>query len=86
MNWACRDCEKIIIGHKPEHCLECHETFTRTKAGDKHRTGRHGVTEGPDRRRCLTPAELAAKGMTQNSKGYWTTGETLKNASESFHR
>nr|DAN86033.1 MAG TPA: hypothetical protein [Caudoviricetes sp.] len=28
----------------------------------------------------------SSKGMTQNSKGYWTTGETFENASESFHR
>lgn len=39
MNWTCRDCEKIIIGHKLEHCSECHETFTCTRAGDLHRAG-----------------------------------------------
>lgn len=27
MDWTCRDCEKIIVGYKPEHCPECHETF-----------------------------------------------------------
>lgn len=39
-----------------------------------HRVGRHGVTEGPDRRRCLTPAEMEAKGMTQSRAGVWGTG------------
>lgn len=86
MTWTRRTCGKTITNRKAEHCPECHETFTRTKAGDKPRTGRHGVAEGPDRRRCMTTAELSAKGMTQNSKGYWTTGETFENASESFHR
>lgn len=71
MNWTCRDREKIIIGHKPEHCPECHETFGGTRAGDLHRVGRHGVASGPDRRRCLTPAELESKGLIQNLNGYW---------------
>lgn len=71
MNWTCRDCEKIIIGHKPEHCPACHETFGGNRAGDLHHVGRHGVALGPDRRRCLTPAELESKGLIQNSNGYW---------------
>lgn len=71
MTWTCRTCEKSIVGHKPEHCPECHETFGGTRAGDLHRAGQHGVTSGPDRRRCLTPAQLEAKGLVQNSKGYW---------------
>lgn len=86
MNWTCRDCEKIIIGHKPEHCPVCHETFTGTKPGDMHRVGRHGVASGPDRRRCLTPAELESKGMTTNRNGYWTTGNKFVDARESFPR
>lgn len=75
MTWTCRDCKKTITGHKAEHCPECHETSTRTKAGDKHRVGQPGVSEGPDRRRCLTPDEMRAKGMKSNKQGYWTTGE-----------
>lgn len=66
MTWTCRDCEKNIIGHKPEHCAECHETFGGTRAGDMHRAGTHGVG-----RHCLTPDQMRAKGLTQNSKGYW---------------
>lgn len=68
MTWTCRDCKKIIVGHKPEHCPECHETFTCTPAGDMHRAGRHGVV-----RHCLDPAQMEAKGMVQNQKGYWMT-------------
>lgn len=66
MNWTCRDCKKIIIGHKPEHCPECHETFGGTYTGDLHRVGQHGVN-----RHCLTPAQMEAKGLVQNSRGYW---------------
>nr|DAR86465.1 MAG TPA: alpha-aminoadipate carrier protein [Caudoviricetes sp.] len=74
MTWACRTCKKNITLSNYEHCPECHETFGGTRAGDMHRTGRHGVTEGPDRRRCLTPAEMKAKGMTQARAGVWGTG------------
>ena len=33
MTWTCRTCEKTIVGYKPEHCPECHETFGGTRAG-----------------------------------------------------
>jgi len=71
VTWTCRDCEKIIIGHKPEHCPECHETFGGTHTGDLHRGGQHGVAVGPNRRRFLTPDQMRAKSLVQNSKGYW---------------
>lgn len=73
MTWTCRDCKKNITRSNYEHCPECHETFGGTTAGDMHHTGRHGVTSGPDRRRCLTPAGVSAKGMTQ-LEGVWGTG------------
>lgn len=56
-----------------EHCAGCHETFTGTSAGDKHRVGDHSVSFGPDRRRCLTVAEMLAKGMARNKRGHWMT-------------
>ena len=86
MTWTCRTCNAILNGLKAEHCAACHETFTGTRPGDMHRVGRHGVTEGPDRRRCLTPDEMRAKGMTQDKRGYWTTGDTFGDAAESFRR
>ena len=75
MTWTCRDCKKNITRSNYEHCPECHETFGGTTAGDMHRTGRHRVTEGPDRRRCLTPAEMSARGMPQR-EGVWGTGRS----------
>lgn len=77
MTWTCRTCEKTIANRKAEHCPVCHETFTGTRAGDTHRTGRHGVTEGPDRRRCLTPAEMSAKGMRITKEGHWDSGRVF---------
>ena len=74
MTWVCRTCKKNITKRSYEHCPVCHETFGGTRAGDMHRVGRHGVTEGPDHRRCLTPTEMEAKGMTQARAGIWGTG------------
>lgn len=59
-----------------EHCAACHQTFTGTSSGDRHRTGDHAISLGPKRRRCLTPEEMRAKGMTQNARGQWTNGGT----------
>ena len=59
-----------------EHCVECHQTFSGTTAGDKHRTGKHHLSTGPDRRRCLSTDEMAEKGMTQNARGVWGSGGT----------
>lgn len=67
---------KTITGHKTQHCTVCHQTFTGPSSGDKHRTGKHGVTCGPDRRRCLTVDEMTARGMKRNGHGYWTLGGT----------
>lgn len=83
MNWTCRTCEKTIAGYRAEHCPECHETFTGATSGDIHRVGRHGVTDGADRRRCLTVVEMEARGMGQTKLVYWTSGNTPRFASES---
>lgn len=58
---------------KQEHCVApgCHQTFSGTTAGDMHRVGKHHVSTGPDRRRCMTEAEMLARGMTRNSFGIW---------------
>lgn len=55
---TCPRCAKSWRGLKAEHCTVCHETFTGTSAADAHRVGRHGVTEGTDRRRCLPVDEV----------------------------
>lgn len=72
---TCNRCGTQYGGQRTEHCMACHQTFTNTGSGDKHRVGEHGVTEGPDRRRCLTPDEMREKGMRQNQHSYWTRGD-----------
>lgn len=64
----CPDCPATWMGRKLEHCASCHETFTSTVAGDRHRVGLHGVSEGPERRRCADPAE---RGLVRNARGHW---------------
>ena len=69
-------------------CSSCHETFTCVSAFDRHRVGSFGVpiyavsqsgksrrviSHTPHERRCLTEAEMLAKGMARNDKGWWMT-------------
>jgi hypothetical protein len=70
---TCLRCGHAWTGLKPEHCTACHQTFGGTTAGDLHRVGQHGVTEGPDRRRCLNAQEMLAKGLVLNDRGLWAT-------------
>lgn len=50
-------------GTKLEHCTVCHRTFSSTRNGDRHRTGKHHLSVGPDRRRCMTDEECAKAGL-----------------------
>jgi len=52
-------------------CRGCNTYFKSTAAFDKHRVGKHGVYEGPLRRRCLTPVEMVEKGMVLREDGFW---------------
>lgn len=72
---TCGKCGATWTGLRIEHCTQCHQTFTGSTAGDMHRTGDHAISEGPDRRRCLTVQEMAEKGMAPNERGVWTTGK-----------
>ncbi|WP_428844217.1 hypothetical protein [Brevibacterium celere] len=53
----CAECGKSWGGRKPEHCTVCHETFSGTTAGDRHRRGEYpnrscstdGLVHNPDR-------------------------------------
>lgn len=76
MATTCSTCSATWTGLRIEHCPSCCQTFTGATAGDMHRVGDHGTWEGPDRRRCLTPAEMTEKGMAQNDRGQWTTGKS----------
>lgn len=65
-----------------EHCGACHQTFSGTTAGDRHRVGKHHIFTGPQRRRCLTVEEMQKIGMRQNARGIWTLGGTSPWAAE----
>lgn len=52
-------------------CAFCELSFTSTSAFDAHRAGPIGT------RRCLTLAELQAKGWRQNGKGWWTPADAM---------
>ena len=49
-------------------CQSCKEYFNSNTAFDKHRTGDHGHS-----RRCRTPEEMIALGMSKNNAGFWIT-------------
>jgi hypothetical protein len=49
-------------------CQSCKEYFNSNTAFDKHRTGEHGF-----KRRCRTPEEMTALGMSKNNAGFWIT-------------
>lgn len=69
----CR-CGATWTGKRVEHCTECHQSFTGTASGDKHRVGKHDVFTGPQRRRCLSVEEMETKGMKRNKHGHWGSG------------
>jgi hypothetical protein len=54
-----------LSGQRSE-CTTCGLLFTSTCSFDKHRVGRYGAG-----RRCLTAAELTAKGWSPNQGGFW---------------
>lgn len=76
MSEAICKCGARWTGLRIEHCPECHETFTGTTAGDRHRTGDHAVSVGPNRRRCRNVVEMLGLGMVKNARGQWTNGGT----------
>ena len=49
-------------------CSACGERFNATSTFDAHRIG------GYEARRCLTCAEMTARGWLRNSAGFWITG------------
>ena len=48
-------------------CPTCGEYFNSTGMFDRHRVGRYLPME----RRCLTVAEMEARGYVQNAGGFW---------------
>jgi len=49
-------------------CPACRDFFNSTSTFDRHRTG-HYANENS--RRCLTAAELTARGWSRNALGFW---------------
>ena len=48
-------------------CGGCQKTFSTVEAFDLHRTGSFSKRT----RHCLSEEDMQAKGMTQNTKGWW---------------
>lgn len=57
--------DKVLRGDRNQ-CQGCKRYFNSTHAFDKHRTGDHGKD-----RRCMTEAEMLAKGMVLGDDGFW---------------
>ena len=51
-------CSAEWSGLRVEHCTGCHETFTGTEAGDRHRVVERVDGAGSEIRRCLTVEEI----------------------------
>lgn len=58
---------KIAAGSVIAQCAGCGETFRSEKGFSLHRTGTW------DERRCMTPAEMCAIGMSRSDRGHWIT-------------
>lgn len=58
--------EKMTLRGSRNQCQGCKRYFNSNTAFDMHRTGQHGVD-----RRCMTTAEMEAKGMILRSSGFW---------------
>ena len=65
-------------------CATCGEYFNSTFAFDRHRVGGYQTATKPSTRRCLTVAEMAAKGMSVNPAGFWVTETRAQRAQRSL--
>ena len=69
-------------------CTGCGEFFNSVYGFDKHRVfmdkdARGRYIEDWDRRRCLTVAEMKAKGWSLNDYGFWVTKKMSEEAKRS---
>ena len=60
-------------------CQGCKQYFNSNTAFDMHRIGKHGHG-----RRCMTPEEMQAKGISLNATGFWI-GSTMPDYLRSKH-
>lgn len=56
----------LKVGKRRNQCSGCRVFFNSVSPFAKHRIGKHGVD-----RRCATPEEMLALGMSINEAGYW---------------
>jgi hypothetical protein len=61
-------------------CAACGEYFNRERVFDRHRIGE------PGNRRCLTAAEMTARGWNRNAAGFWITDSPERAAFTQFRR
>jgi hypothetical protein len=61
---------QLLPGSDRCRCM-CGLHFTTSSTFEKHRIGSYGTIAQPGDRRCLTAAELAAKGWSQNARHCW---------------
>jgi len=65
--------EKLTVGMSRCRCSGCGHYFNSVAAFDEHRIG-NIIVDGVRKkipRRCLTVAEMDARGMVVNASGYW---------------
>lgn len=63
-----------LVGQRCQ-CTACGEGFNRVSTFDRHRVGEFDVD-----RRCLTTAEMEAKGWRYNAQRFWVTGGGYRGA------
>ena len=59
-------------------CAACADYFNSISTFDRHRVGDCGTKSG---RRCLTAAELIARGWSKNVRGFWIERAMRREAS-----
>jgi hypothetical protein len=62
----------LLAGQRCQ-CTACGERFRSSFAFDRHRLGTYGTVREPGTRRCLTPAEMEARGMVRGASGLWVS-------------
>ena len=60
---------KVLRGDRCQ-CMACGEYFRSTSAFDHHRAGEWNA------RHCLDRAQMGAKGLILNDRGFWMRGST----------
>lgn len=64
----------LLSGNRCQ-CRACGLSFTSVREFDRHRTGAYAnAGEWQGSRRCLTLAELIARGWRMDARGHWMQG------------